>query len=103
MCKTNRTYSCDVKEILIYLSLSIKAARLTQRLTAESVAMMVGISRSTLQRIEKGDGKVEFGTVLQLALLLGVNPIGHPKESISALIELTKEKLELLPRANRVN
>jgi len=102
MCRsTNRTYSTDTQEVLTYLALSIKAARLEQRLTAEAVALMVGVSRSTLQRIEKGDPKVELGAVFQMALCLGVNPIGRPKESLAQLIELTEQKLSLLPRANR--
>jgi len=104
MCRTTtRTYSDDTQEVLTYLALSIRAARLEQRLTAEALAMMVGVSRSTLQRIEKGDPKVELGAVFQIAYLLGINPLGHAKESLPLLIRLTEEKLTLLPRANRAS
>ena len=42
------------------------------RLTLVQVADRAGISRSTLQRIEKGDGGVSFQAVLSTARALGI-------------------------------
>jgi transcriptional regulator with XRE-family HTH domain len=41
-------------------------------LTLEQVADRAGIARSTLQRIEKGDGGVSFRAVLSAARALGI-------------------------------
>jgi len=41
-------------------------------LTLEQVADRAGIARSTLQRIEKGDGGVSFHAVLSTARALGI-------------------------------
>jgi len=42
------------------------------RLTLAQVADRAGIARSTLQRIEKGDGGVSFQAVLSTARALGI-------------------------------
>lgn len=50
----------------------LRTWRKLQRLTLEQVADRAGIARSTLQRIEKGDGGVNFMAVLSTARALGI-------------------------------
>lgn len=50
----------------------LRTWRKLQRLTLEQVADRAGIARSTLQRIEKGDGGVSFQAVLSTSRALGI-------------------------------
>lgn len=50
----------------------LRTWRKLQRLTMAQVADRAGIARSTLQRIEKGDGGVSFQSVLSTARALGI-------------------------------
>lgn len=50
----------------------LRTWRKLQRLTLDQVADRAGIARSTLQRVEKGDGGVNFQAVLSTARALGI-------------------------------
>lgn len=50
----------------------LRTWRKLQRLTLAQVADRAGIARSTLQRIENGDGGVSFQAVLSVARSLGI-------------------------------
>ena len=50
----------------------LRLARLRRRLSAQQVADRAGISRSTLQNLEKGSPSVSMGNLLQVLVVLGV-------------------------------
>lgn len=51
---------------------NLRLARLRRRLSAQQVADRAGISRSTLQNLEKGSPSVSIGNLLQVLVVLGL-------------------------------
>ncbi|MFI3269144.1 MAG: helix-turn-helix transcriptional regulator [Rikenellaceae bacterium] len=58
---------------LTALGENIKLARLRRDLSAEQVAERAGIGRSTLVKVEKGDGGVAVGIYLKVLFSLGLD------------------------------
>ena len=83
------------------LGSQIKVARKSRRMAEKDLAERVGIARSTLQRIEKGDPTVEIGLVFEAATIAGVT-LFHPDDTRLALErDRLHDKLALLPRSIR--
>lgn len=51
---------------------NLRLARLRRRLSAQQVADRAGISRSTMQNLEKGSSGVSVGNLLQVLVILGL-------------------------------
>ena len=100
MTKLVRTYSRETTRALAYLAGRIAMARKERRFTETEMAERVGISRSTLRAIERGDAKVEIGLVLETAILLGIPIVEEGGVSDIAMARL-KDGLALLPRVVR--
>lgn len=47
--------------------------RITLRLTQQAVADLAGVSRSSIQSLERGSGSIKFGSVLEIADVLGLH------------------------------
>ncbi len=92
-----RTYSRHTREAALLLGKLIRLARKERRLTAQELAERTGISRSTLQRIEKGDPKVELGITFEAATLVGVRLFDIDDGRLSGQLARTDDKLALLP------
>lgn len=58
--------------ILIEVGENLRLARLRRRLSAQQIADRAGISRSTLQKVEKGSPSVSMGNLLQVLVVLGL-------------------------------
>lgn len=72
-----------VKRRLGEIGGSVRRWRLLQSLKAEELAERAGISRSTLQKIERGEAGVSFGAVLSVMQALG--QLEHVAESFDPL------------------
>ncbi|WOI52974.1 helix-turn-helix transcriptional regulator [Parvularcula sp. LCG005] len=96
-----RTYSRQTREALALLGKLIRTSRKERRLTAEELSERAGISRSTLQRIEKGHPKVEIGTVFECAAIVGVSLFNTEPGRLSERLAQTEDKLALLPTYTR--
>jgi transcriptional regulator with XRE-family HTH domain len=46
--------------------------RLALRLTQQTAADLAGVSRSSIQALERGSGSVKFGSVVEIAGVLGM-------------------------------
>jgi transcriptional regulator with XRE-family HTH domain len=101
MPRKTRTYSRLTQQALILMGQQIKLARKTRRLSEIELAERVGIARSTLQRIEKGDPLVEIGLVFEAATLTGVALFEPDATSLAPHIERLSDKLALLPKSIR--
>ena len=51
---------------------AIAERRIALRLTQQTVADLAGVSRSSIQALERGSGSVKFGTVMEIANVLGM-------------------------------
>jgi len=70
-------------------------------MTEADLAERVGVARSTLQLIEKGDPKVEIGLVFEAATLAGVGLFAPEVTTLAPQLERVADKIALLPHAIR--
>ena len=96
-----RTYSGYTREAAALLARKIQLGRKQRRWTEYELADRAGISRATLQKIEKGELSVAIGLVFEVAALVGVTLFVEERTSLTAHITHTDDKLALLPSAVR--
>lgn len=99
--KRPRTYSRLTKEALELLGKQVRFARKQRRMSEADLAARVGIARSTLQLIEKGDPKVEMGLAFEAATLAGVSLFVPEASTLASQSERLNDKLALLPKSIR--
>ena len=46
--------------------------RIALRLTQQTLADLAGVSRSSIQSLERGSGSISFGSVIEIADVLGL-------------------------------
>jgi transcriptional regulator with XRE-family HTH domain len=63
--------SLNARRALEALGANIKTARLKRRISVQGFAERVGVSESTISRLEKGDDGVSIGTLAMACLVLG--------------------------------
>jgi len=63
--------SLNARRALEALGANIKTARLKRRISVKGFAERVGVSESTIMRLEKGDDGVSIGTLAMACLVLG--------------------------------
>lgn len=96
-----RTYSRLTQEALLLLGQQVRLARKGRRMSAAELAERVGIARSTLQLIEKGDPRVEIGLFFEAALLAGVELFVPEATTLAPQIAQLQDKIMLLPKSVR--
>jgi transcriptional regulator with XRE-family HTH domain len=96
-----RSYSRLTQEALRLLGAQVRLARKQRGMTESELAERVGVARSTLQLIEKGDPKVEIGLVFEAATLAGVGLFAPEASTLAPLIERVADKIALLPHSIR--
>ena len=47
--------------------------RIELRLTQQALADLAGVSRSSVQSLERGSGSIKFGSVVEIADILGMH------------------------------
>ena len=96
-----RTYSRYTREAATLLAKQIRLGRKQRKWTEHELAERAGISRATLQKIEKGDLSVAIGLVFEVAVLVGVPLFDEESGPLTAYIARTDDKLALLPSTVR--
>jgi DNA-binding XRE family transcriptional regulator len=98
----NRTYLRQTRDAAELLGKLIRLGRKERKMTEEDLSGRAGISRRTLQKIERGDPKCEIGLVFELANLVGVSLFGDEgNATIPRNISRIDDKLALLPQSVR--
>lgn len=97
--KKARAYSRYSIDAAILLGKQIQLGRKQRKWTESELAERAGISRSTVQKIEKGDMSCEIGLVFETATLVGIKLFASEVTSLSAQIKNTDEKIALLPKS----
>ena len=101
MSRIPRTYSRLTEEALLLLGMQIRLARKRRRMSEYDLAVRIGIARSTLQLIERGNPSVAIGLVLEAATLTGVDLFVPEATTLASQIERTGDKLTLMPGSIR--
>lgn len=99
MATRARAYSRYSTEAASLLGNLIKLGRKERKWSENELAERAGISRATVQKIEKGDLSCAIGLVFEAAILVGVNLFDAENKSLAEQIERTNDKLALLPKA----
>ena len=97
-----RTYSKYALEAVTLLGEQIKLGRKQRKWSEKNLSERAGISRATLQKIERGEMSSAIGLVFEVATLVGVNLFEQDKFPLSRHIEQTRDKLALLPKRIKV-
>lgn len=97
----DRVYSRYTREAAALLGRQIRLGRKERKWTESELAGRGGISRATLQKIEKGDLSVAIGLVFEMAALVGVPLFDVESARLASHISRTEDKLALLPSAVR--
>lgn len=101
MAKTKAIHSRHALEAAKVLGLEIAQGRRERRWSTYELAERAGIDRRTLRKVEEGDPTVASGTVLELAVLVGVPLFGVENSELSSLVRQGRDRLALLPQRIR--
>jgi DNA-binding XRE family transcriptional regulator len=97
-----RTYLHSTRDAGELLGKLIRLGRRERKMTEAELSGRAGISRRTLQKIERGDLKCEIGLVFEVATLVGVTLFGDEEENhLMSTIHRIDDKLTLLPKRVR--
>lgn len=69
--RTRRQLDTSMPEIA-RIGRVIADRRIALRLTQQTLADLAGVSRSTVQALERGSGAVKFASVVEIAAVLGL-------------------------------
>jgi len=97
----DRIYSSYTREAASLLGKQIRLGRKQRKWTEQELAERAGLSRATLQKVEKGDLSVALGLVFEVASLVGVPLFDSGSARLASHIARTDDKLALLPSAVR--
>ena len=86
---------------MLLLGRQIRLARKQRRMSEHDLSARVGIARSTLQRIEKGDPAVEIGLVFEAATLTGFDLFVPEATTLAPQLARVEDKLALMPGSIR--
>lgn len=97
----DRAYSRYTREALTLLGQMIRMGRIERKITAQELAERAGISRTLLQRIERGDPGCTIGAVFEAAGIAGVTLFTPERGGLTLDIAEAEARLTLLPKSAR--
>lgn len=97
----DRTYARYAREAGALLGKQVRLGRKERKWTERELAERAGISRATLQKIEKGDLSVAIGLTFEVAALAGVALFDDECASLASHLARADDKLAVLPGAVR--
>lgn len=98
MPRPKRVYARHTVECVELLGKMIRHRRKQRKMTETELAERLGIARSTVQRLEKGDPKVEIGIMFEAAALVGVNLFDTDEKGVKALSQRMDDRIAILPK-----
>jgi transcriptional regulator with XRE-family HTH domain len=97
----SRPISQHSSNALLLLGQLVREARIKKSMTTTDLASRAGISRSLLQRIERGDPSCSSGVVFEVATICGVPLFEQDSRQLASHLTQHQEKMTLLPKAVR--
>lgn len=98
-------HSRQVREAASLLGLMIRNARIERGMTVTETAERAGVSRGLVGRVERGDPACALGTVLELAVIVGLSLFADDQEAerdrLAERLSVERERRALLPKTAR--
>ncbi len=88
-------------DALDLLAMRIRLHRRRLRMTQQELADRLGVTRRTVQQIEKGAPSVAVGRVLEAAALTGVDLFVPQATTLAPQLDRARDQLALLPASVR--
>jgi len=101
MADKSKGYSRLTQQATLLLGQQIELARKNRRMSETELARRIGVSRSTVQRLEQGITGVEIGTYFEAATILGVPLFEAGATTLAPQIEQVRSMLTLMPKRVR--
>lgn len=95
---SSRAYSGYIAEAARLLGRQIRLGRKQRKWAESELAERAGISRATVQKIEKGDLTCVIGLVFETAALVGVRLFDAERSTLALHSERTDDRIALLAR-----
>jgi transcriptional regulator with XRE-family HTH domain len=92
-----RSYSRYTIAAVELLGTLVQLERKSRRMTAQEMADRLGVDRSTLQRLEHGDPKVELGLAFEACAILGIPLFEEDAQGLTMRLAEAGKRLVLLP------
>jgi transcriptional regulator with XRE-family HTH domain len=92
-----RSYARYTIAAVELLGTLVQLERKSRRMTAQEMADRLGIDRSTLQRLERGDPKVELGLAFEACAILGIPLFEESAQGLTLRLDEAGKRLALLP------
>jgi transcriptional regulator with XRE-family HTH domain len=92
-----RSYARYTIAAVELLGTLVQLERKSRRMTAQEMASRLGIDRSTLQRLEQGDPKVELGVAFEACAILSIPLFEEDARGMAMRLEEAGKRLALLP------
>lgn len=99
--KKERTYSIQTKEAVRLLGAEILLARKQRKWSEGELAERIGITRYTLQKIQKGDLTVSIGLFFEAAIIVGLDLFEAEKSRLDHRANLALIHGALLPQTRK--
>lgn len=96
-----RAYSQYARDAALLLGEQIKLARKQQKWSELALAERAGISRATLQKIERGDMGCAIGLFFEVATLVGIKLFEQDAPPLGKTIDQVRDRIALLPKRIR--
>lgn len=96
-----RSYARYTIAAVELLGTLVQLERKSRKMTAQEMAGRLGIDRSTLQRLEHGDPKVELGVAFEACAILGIPLFEEETRNMTLRREEAGKRLALLPKRVR--
>ena len=92
-----RSYARYTIAAVDLLGTLVALERKARRMTAQEFSARLNIDRSTLQRLEKGDPKIELGLAFEACALLGIPLFEEDARGVTQRLDEASKRLALLP------
>ena len=88
----------DTRRVLEILGAQVRAARVESKLTIAELALRAGVDPRVVSAVERGQGSVTVGNVIEIALMAGVDLFGagHP-DVLESFAEAHRQIAVLMP------
>lgn len=93
-----RSYAGHTIEGVALLGKMVRQGRKLRKMSETQLAERLGVARSTLQRLERGDPRVEIGIVFEAAVLVGVKLFDSDGQGLRELAARMDDRLAVLPK-----